>query len=148
MAGPLDVRVIHRLRAIIDEHEIRAIHTTHVRSTLLARALRTFVRPPAPQRRLAVITTEHSYRQATATPILALLRRCTTHLSDRIIAVSEAQATGCARPWPFPPIVVVVIPNAIDRTPGPTCPTPNRRGASWGFAQRSPSFFALRASLP
>ncbi len=97
MAGPLDARVLPRLRAIIDENEIRVIHTTHVRSTLLARALRTFVRPPAPQRRLAVITTEHSYRQPPATPILDRARRGRPLFPTGSSPCRRHRRIGCAR---------------------------------------------------
>jgi glycosyltransferase involved in cell wall biosynthesis len=148
MAGPLDVRVIHRLRAIIVEHEIRAIHTTHVRSTLLARALRTFVRPAAPQRRLAIITTEHSYRQPTATPILDRARRWTAALSDRIVAVSNAQAEWLRSILSISGERIVVIPNAIDPTWWAALPPSGPVRAQLGIRAEEPVFVCVARLVP
>lgn len=114
MRGPLDIRVLPRLRAMIARERVLAIHTTHVRAALIARALRQTTSLPASRRRLLVLTTEHSHRRPPATPILDWIRRRTAGLSDRIIAVSEAQAGWLRKTLAIPGDRIVVIPNAID----------------------------------
>jgi glycosyltransferase involved in cell wall biosynthesis len=148
MAGPLDARVLLPLRSIVAEEGVRVLHTTHVRSNLLARALRTLSRPPAPQRRLAVITTEHSYRQPAATPILDLIRRRTSGLSDRIIAVSIAQADWLRSTLNIPPERIVVIPNAIDPAWWAELPSPAPARAHLGIRPEEPVFVCVGRLVP
>lgn len=148
MSGPLDMRVIPRLRALLREERTRAIYTTHVRSALLARYLRATVRPPAPQRRLAVITTEHSYRQPAATPIMNWMRRRTAVASDRIIAVSTAQADWLRSTLPVQADRIVVVPNAIDPARWAALPPPGPARAHLGVRPEEPVFVCVARLVP
>lgn len=114
MGGPLDVRALARVRELIEREGVQAIYTTHVRSALMARLLRLLVHPPRPQRRLIVLTSEHSYKTPPARPLPEILRRSSARLSDRIIAISEVQATWLRQTLRLPPSRVVVIPNGVD----------------------------------
>lgn len=114
MGGPLDVRALARVRALAEREGVRAIYTTHVRSTLMARLLRLLVHPPRPQRRLVVLTSEHSYKSPPARPLPEILRRASARLSDRIIAVSDVQALWLRQTLRLPAARVVVIPNGVD----------------------------------
>jgi glycosyltransferase involved in cell wall biosynthesis len=148
MAGPLDVRVIPRLRALMRREKTRAIYTTHVRSNIIARFLRATAPPPAPQRRLAVITTEHSYRQAPATPVLDWIRRRTAARSDRVVAVSIAQAEWLRSTLMTPPERIVVIPNAIDPAWWADLPPAAPARAHLGIAPQEPVFVCVARLVP
>jgi glycosyltransferase involved in cell wall biosynthesis len=114
MRGPFDLRVIARIASQIRREGILAIYTTHVRSTLIARLLRLLVRPSPSHRRLVVITSEHSYIAPPARPLPDRLRRLTARLSDRVIAVSHAQAGRLRALLRIDPEHVLVIPNGVD----------------------------------
>jgi glycosyltransferase involved in cell wall biosynthesis len=148
MGGPLDPSGIAHVRALVGEESIRAIYTTHVRSSLIARWLRLRVRPPRPQRRLVVVTSEHSYKTAPATPAPELLRRLSARLSDRIIAVSEVQAAWLRRTLRLPADRVVVIPNAIDPEYFMQDPSPGSVRREFNIGSEEPVFVCIARLVP
>jgi glycosyltransferase involved in cell wall biosynthesis len=114
MGGPLDAGALARVRTLVAREGVQTIYTTHVRSALMARLLRLLARPPRPQRRLIVLTSEHSYKTPPARPLPEILRRVSARLSDRIIAVSEVQACWLRQTLRLPADRVVVVPNGVD----------------------------------
>lgn len=148
MGGPLDPRALARVRGLIAREGVRAIYTTHVRSALMARLLRLIVRPPRPQRRLVVLTTEHSYKSPAGTLVPEHLRRWTAGLSDRVIAVSEVQAAWLRGILRIPPERVVVVPNAIDTEHFAHLPDPEAVLSEFGIPANAPVFVCIARLAP
>lgn len=148
MRGPSDLAVLIPLMRLAREERVRAIYTTHVRAALLARFLRRTLRPPPPQRRFVVLTSEHSYKNPPARPLPNRLRRATASLSDRVIAVSEAQARELRAQLRMPPERVLVIPNGVDPARFDHLPSGEEVRARFGIAQADPVFVMVARLSP
>lgn len=111
MPGPA---ALPALASRLQKGRFRAVYTTHGWSIILAAFLRIFLRPPRPQRRVAVIDSEHSYMTPLASPALEPVRRFAARRADCIVAVSEAQAQWLRAYLGGPPRRIEVVPNALD----------------------------------
>jgi len=148
MRGPLDAGALARVLGIVRRQGVRAIYTTHVRSALMARLLRLVVRPPRPQRRIVVVTSEHSYKSPPATPVPERLRRLTAGLSDRVVAVSEVQAQWLRATLRIPARRVIVLPNAVEPSRFADLPEPAEVLRELGIPTGEPLFVCIARLAP
>ncbi|MFH1144626.1 MAG: glycosyltransferase [Candidatus Eisenbacteria bacterium] len=144
-----DARVLPSLAAWMRRGRFRAIYTTHLWSIVFSALLKGWMRPPAPQGRLVLLATEHSYRVPTASRrVLVTARRWALRRADRIIAVAETQAEWLREYYGERTAPIEVIPNGLDCGPFENLPSGTAVRAEFGIPGAVPLILCIARMVP
>ena len=149
MRGAADPRTLPALSAWVRGGRFRAIYTTHLWSLVFSAILKEWLRPPAPQKQLVLIATEHSYRMRPASRrALVTLRRWALGRADRIIAIAQVQADWLREYYGPKAGPIEVIPNAIDPARFADLPDGTAVRAEFGIPDGAPTVVCVARLVP